>query len=202
MRTWWETRFFAKNGIVAGDTFATALVKAFYAEELGAFIGKWQTLVGADGVEAELAAYIDDLSITLRGPPAAIAKHMPDLEADLVHTMEAHMGGKIAGEKTNLTASTRKLWREINQRIRQHRQKELEDGTLLGIDTLVARNRGAAAKGKPKWRNRFAAAVRRTKRLQRLKHATGQVKTHIFRELASLVKLWKLRPRNFRLGAP
>ena len=166
---------FAKSGIIAGDTFATALVKAFYAEQLESFQERWREIGGKAGVEVELAAYIDDLSVTVRGPAAAVTRMMPELEADLVHTMEAHIGGKIAGEKTNLTASTRKLWREINQRREtQSRQKEPEDGTFLGIDTLMSRSRGAAARGQSKWRNRFAAAMRRRKRLQRLKTAQGK----------------------------
>ena len=90
--------------------------------------------------------------------------------------MSSRIGGQIARDKSNLTASDRELWRQINAARGERAQKEPEDDSFLGIDTFIQKMRGQGAVAKSKWKSRFARAMLRRSRLKRLRASRGKSK--------------------------
>ena len=172
---------FPTCGIVAGDPFATTMVKIHYAEELGDFKDRWEGFMKDRGVDLDFKVYIDDLAVTMRGDRAAIITWLPRAEADLREVMCGALGGTIAEDKTNLTASDKDLWEQINKNRGQNKQTMVGDDSFLGIDTLIAQARGRKKLSESKWARRWATKRARQKRLARLK-VRGNKALKIFRE--------------------
>ena len=105
---------FPRAGLVAGDAFATTMVKIHYLEVFVKFRDRWQKKLGSNEVEMELNLYVDDISITLRGPKPQLIKYTAEIDVDLEKVMCEELGGKKADDKTSLVASDAELWKAIN----------------------------------------------------------------------------------------
>ena len=160
---------FPSRGIVAGDTFGTTMIKIHHAKELGQYNDRWKGFMKERGVDFELNVYIDDLAVTMRGNRDEIIVRLPRAEDEIKNVMCDAFKGTIAEDKTNLTASDKSLWEQINWNLGQNKQKVVVEDSFLGIDTLIAQARGQKKLANSKWAKRWATRRARQRRIARLK---------------------------------
>ena len=168
------------QGIVAGCSAATSLVKAYYASPFRSLLGRWQSI----GVSLWLSVYLDD--ITIAGTHTSIdqAVEVVGGAAEEIATLVAEeLHCRIAAKKTVCLSSSKAAARRLARRCGGETAVRLMDAaSVLGVE---ARAGGAwrlpAGQRGPRVRAvRLAAARRRFRRGAFFRRLAGKKSRTLF----------------------
>ncbi len=126
----------------------------------------------------QLGTFVDDLTLSSIGPPAAVADDITRAHALLKDVVEGALGCRFADGKAAVTATTRGLAALIARRLHIPGGTRTA-ATLLGIDNTAAAPR-AALRTRSKKAARHKAAMARKRRLRQVQKAIGARARKIF----------------------
>ena len=125
--------YFAMNGIVAGCSFATTMVKVFFQSEF--------LELEARHPHIRFQVYIDDLSAqTTSQSEKKVLREMWAFAADLRSMAEGELQAKIADKKSAIDSSSRKLAEQLAERIGLEKAVVKDVALNLGADCSGGKN--------------------------------------------------------------
>ncbi len=142
------------TGVVAGCSLAMAFTKVYCIRAMDDFVTE-----APKGVQ--LGTFVDDLTLSTVGPPAAVAEDIVRAHALLKDVVQGTLGCSLAEGKAAVTATTRSLAATIARRL-QIPGGTRAAATLLGIDNTAAAPR-IALRARSKKAARLKAAMARKK---------------------------------------
>ena len=169
-------------GIVAGDSFATTLVKCFYRSPFESMLASWRA-VGWAGSEPQLDVYIDDITVgSAASSPSGLVADLALAFKDVKAVVEQDLGATIHPQKTQVISSslaaTERLMKLCVGRMSARR---LDSYCLLGVD-LKQGARWRSRHGTPTTRvSRMQAAGRRHRRLAIFRRLAGSRAACLFK---------------------
>ena len=118
-----------RQGVIAGCTFATSLVKAYYMEPVESLKEKW----AQEGVDVDIDVYLDDFTLAATGKQEKVETDMERATKETTEAIEEELGAKVAQSKTTVTSNKKKTAERLAQRIGKG-VKAHSSNTLLGCD--------------------------------------------------------------------
>ena len=152
------------KGVVAGDAFATSLVKAFYFTLFENLEKTWPGMC---------QVYLDDLTLTAAGNRHSIAKKIVQAAKQMCQAVPEQLGAEIAWDKTGIAATSKGLAKEVAAQLPGPTPVVPQGAyTLLGVETRQAG--GWRAKGTKNVRaKRVKVADRRARKAKMFTRMAG-----------------------------
>ena len=150
-----------EKGVVAGDSFATSLVKAYYKAPFETMIFRWSMQKCA----AAFDAYLDDITLATSKPSAvAVADELIECAGDVVEVIEQELGARVAAAKTQVVSNNLLVTRHVSRALGVLGPVRTSDPfVLLGVDLVMA-NRWRPRARRSQQAGRLSAAARRRRR--------------------------------------
>ncbi len=161
-----------KKGVIAGCAFATVYVKVLMLRALGRAAARLP-----DGVT--LDAYIDDIAIAAVGSKDEVTHKLLEAYRIVKDVMLNELGCRFAEGDTGVVATSLDVARRLRQGVGIG-GIVVSAAPNLGVDATAARPRRFLSKGALK-HGRLSKALRRGRRLARLRYAIGDKATRIYR---------------------
>ena len=168
------------KGIVAGDSFATPLVKCFYRRPFDVMLASWRA-VGS--TRANLDVYLDDITVsTASTTDSQLVSELAKVFSDIKSVVEDELGASIHPSKTQVVSSSlRATDRLAKLCVGRGAATMCDSYCLLGVD-LRQTARWRRRRGRPTARStRMAAAGRRHRRMAIFRRLAGGRTTCLFK---------------------
>ena len=151
----------AEKGVVAGDSFATSLVKAYYKAPFETMLFRWQL----QGRSAAFDVYLDDITLANSNESAAaVADELIECAGDVIEVIEQDLGASVAKAKTQVVSNNMVVTRRVSRALGVLGPVRVSDPfVLLGVDLVMA-NRWRPRARKSQQAGRMSSALRRHSR--------------------------------------
>ena len=131
-----------RQGVIAGCTFATSLVKAYYLEPVENLKFNW----AQNGVNVDIDVYLDDFTLAATGTQEKVERDIERATRETTEAIEEELGASAAQNKTTATS----IWNNTAERLAQEVGKGVNthsSNTILGCD-MTQRGRWKHRTGK------------------------------------------------------
>jgi hypothetical protein len=155
----------ATRGILAGHTFALALVQVYYLPVMDAFLARHPYV--------DVDIYVDDITLTAHGKDDdEVHDHLCAATRDMLQVIEHRLKCSVAPGKTATVASNDALAKRIHATLQEAAGFPTTTAANLGIDYRAGRRRGRLGKnscrGGRLWKGR-----RRRQKIRSLRRLIG-----------------------------
>ncbi len=165
---------FARDGVPAGCPFASAFSRLYGVDAFDTFV---ESDAMRDDGEADFDAYVDDLVISATGTEQEVVRTLVGAAGVLRELVEGELACDIELDKASVVASNANIARQIARKLGAYAGKGggVASTVNLGCDYAPGRRR-TAHRCSGKRASRFAALLKRGRRLARARRAIGGYK--------------------------